>query len=100
MVQKRLAKATIDETVKLLTTDILINAIAARCNPILPLRDVKFTKVKTVRRPKLDMAKLLESHADEKNPIPDSIEGQERIAVVVEVAEETPAADADAAKAE
>lgn len=84
MVQKRLAKVGIDEAVKQLTNDSLINAVAARCNPILPLRDVKFIKVKTVRRPKLDLQKLFDSHGD----VPESIEGQERIAVAVETAEE------------
>lgn len=89
IVQKRLAKANIDDVVKMLTTDVLINSIAARCNPILPLRDVKFTKVKTIRRPKLDVQKLLDSHG----AIPESDEGKERVIIEVAPAEVETAAE-------
>lgn len=87
MVQKKLSKCTIDQTVTQLTSDVLIDSIARRCNPILPLRDMKIIKVKTVRRPKLDTQKLLDSHG----VIPTTIEGEARIveeAVVEEAAVE------------
>jgi small subunit ribosomal protein S3Ae len=86
MVQKRMAKCTIDQAVPLLTSDALVDSLHRRCNPILPLRDVKLTKVKVIRQPKLDVAKLLDSHGD----IPATKEGEARI---VEVAAEEPAAE-------
>jgi small subunit ribosomal protein S3Ae len=98
MVQKKLSKCTIDQAVTQLTSDALQDSLHRRCNPIIPLRDVKVTKVKVIREPKLDMQKLFDSHG----VIPASLEGEARIVEepAVEVAAEAPAAAAaPAAKA-
>ena len=89
MVQKKLSKCTLDQTVQLLMSDSLQDSLYRRCNPILPLRDVKFFKVKVIRQPKLDLVKLLDSHGD----IPASKEGEARI-VEEAVVEAAPAAEA------
>lgn len=79
--QKRFAKLDINQAVKQMTQDVLVDFLHKRCNPIMPLRDVKIRKVKVTRTPKFDMQKLLDSHG----AIPESNEAKERI---VEVAEE------------
>jgi len=84
--QKRLAKLDINQAVTQLTQDTLSDTLYKRCNPILPIRDVKIRKVKVVRTPKFDMQKLLDAHGN----IPASIEADARI---VEVAAEPAAAE-------
>jgi len=90
MVKKRIGSVSLNRAVSLLAHDILSNALQERCNPILPLRDLKICKVKVIRSPKLDTQKLLESHAK----IPDSNEDKPRIVETAAVA--TPAAAAAA----
>jgi len=90
--QKRLAKLDINQTVTQLTQDTLVDALCKRCNPILPIRDVKIRKVKVVRTPKFDVQKLLDS----LGAVPQSIEAEARI---VEVAAEAPAAGTETAVA-
>jgi len=80
--KKRFAKIDLNKAVTQLTQDVLADHLAKRCNPILPLRDVKIRKVKVTRTPKQDAQKLLDSHGT----VPESLEGQARI---VEVAIET-----------
>lgn len=86
MVQKRLAKSDINQTVALLTNDVLADQLHKRCNPILPLRDVKFAKVKVTRTPKFDLQKLMDAHGE----VPESKEG-----IVAEVVEEVAAPAAE-----
>jgi small subunit ribosomal protein S3Ae len=62
MVQKRFAKIDLNQAVTLLTQDILADSLFKRCNPIVPLRDVKIFKAKVIRTPKFDAQKLLDSH--------------------------------------
>jgi small subunit ribosomal protein S3Ae len=81
MIQKRLAKLDINGAVTQLTQDILADALFKRCNPILPLRDVKIRKVKVIRTPKVDTQALAAAHGE----IPASVEGEAR-AEPVEVA--------------
>jgi len=81
MVQKKFAKSTLDQVVTLLKDDVLSDAVSKRCNPILPIRDVKFFKVKVTRRPKYEAQRLLDCHGE----IPVSKEG-EKVEEVVEVA--------------
>jgi len=91
--KKRFAKLDLNGAVTQITQDILADHLAKRCNPIVPLRDLKIRKVKVVRTPKQDTQRLLDSHG----AVPESIEGQARI---VEVAAEAPAAaPAEAEKA-
>lgn len=86
IISSKLAKTDINQAVTLLTNDVLVDALHKRCNAILPLRDVKFSKVKVIRQPKVDIQKLRDAH----EPIPESIEAQAR---VVEEAVEAPAAE-------
>jgi small subunit ribosomal protein S3Ae len=91
--KKRFAKLDLNGAVTQITQDVLADHLAKRCNPIVPLRDLKIRKVKVVRTPKLDTQRLLDSHG----VVPESIEGQARI---VEIAAEAPAAaPAEAEKA-
>jgi len=86
LVLKRLGKAHINQAVTMLTQDILSDLLFKRCNPILPLRDVKIRRVKVIRTPKFDAGKLIDSHGG-LDAIPMSIEDQPR---AVEVVEEAP----------
>lgn len=96
VVQRRLSKADINETVKMITNETLVNFLKKRCNPLFPLRDIQIIQVKVLRTPKFDAVKLMESH---KGSIPQSQEELGRI--VEEVAAEAAPADAKAdAKAE
>jgi small subunit ribosomal protein S3Ae len=90
--QRRLARSDINQAVTQITQDILTNALFKRCNPILPLRDLKIRKVKVIRTPKFEAQKLLDAHGT----IPVSIEDQGREVQVVEA----PAAEKKAEKAE
>lgn len=87
MTAKRLGKSNIDQTVTLLTQGILSDSLYKRCNPIVPLRDVKINFVKVLKTPSFDGAKLLDSHG----VLPVSIEDQARVIA--------PAAEAAAAEA-
>jgi small subunit ribosomal protein S3Ae len=78
LIQRRLSRCDINQAVTLMTQDILSDQIHKRCNPIVPLRDVKIRKVKVIRTPKLDAQKLLDAHG---NKIPASVEEQARIVV-------------------
>jgi len=75
MVKKRIGSVTLNRAVSLLAHDILSDALLERCNPILPLRDLKIYKARIVRSPKLDIAKLIDAHGK----VPDSMEDKPRI---------------------
>jgi len=78
MVQKRFARLSINQAVTEMTTDNLVRGLMIRCNPILPLRELKIRKVKVVRTPALDAKSLLEAHGGEAG-IPETKEDQPRI---------------------
>lgn len=82
MIQKRLAQITLDVAVKELTQDVLADNLFKRCNPILPLRDLKIRKVKVTRLPPLDSQAFKLTHGE----IPESNEGKVAEAAPVEVA--------------
>merc|ERR1712065_74959 len=68
----RLSKLNINDAVTMLMNDVLVDEMSKRCNAIVPLRDVKFSKVKVIRTPKFEMAKLYDAHGE----IPASKEGE------------------------
>lgn len=72
--QARLGKLNINEAVQLILNDVLVDEMSRRCNAIVPLRDVKFAKVKVIRTPKFEIQKLLDSHGE----VPESKEGEAR----------------------
>lgn len=88
--RKRFAKLDLNQAVTQLTQDILSDHLSKRCNPIMPIRDLKIRKVKVIRTPKLDTQRLLDSHG----VVPESIEGQARIVEVAAEAVAAPAAEA------
>lgn len=90
MTKRRLSKVGISEAVALLTRDILADNLFKRCNPIVPMRDLRISKVKVVRTPKYDPQALLTAHG----AIPASIEGE--TVEVEEAAEAAPAVQATA----
>lgn len=75
MIKKRIASVTLNRAVSLLSHDILSDALQERCNPILPLRDLKICKAKLIRSPKQDVSKLIEIHGK----LPESMEDKPRI---------------------
>ena len=91
MVQSRLSKCDLNHAVTLLTQDILSDAIHKRCNPIVPLRDVKIRKVKLIRTPRFDPQRLADAHGT----VPTSMEAEARI---VQVAAEPEKKDEKAAE--
>jgi small subunit ribosomal protein S3Ae len=92
MIKKRISSVSMNRAVSLLSHDILSDALQERCNPILPLRDLKIVKAKVIRSPKLDTQKLFDLHGK----VPESMEDKPR---VVEVAPVVAAAAATAAPA-
>jgi len=83
-----LGKVTINKAVELLLNDVLVSTMQRRCNAIVPLRDVKLLKVKVIRTPKLESAKLFDAHGD----VPESKEAEAREVVEADEAAE-PAAE-------
>jgi len=82
MIRKRILSVTLNRAVSLLSHDILTDALQERCNPILPIRDLKIVKAKVIRSPKLDTVKLVESHGK----LPESQEDKARVVEVAAVA--------------
>jgi small subunit ribosomal protein S3Ae len=72
--QARLSTLTINEATKIILNDVLVDELSKKCNAILPLRDVKFAKVKVIRTPKFEAVKLYEAHGE----IPESKEADAR----------------------
>jgi len=77
LVQKRFAKCDINKAVHELTHDTLTDTLYKRCNSIVPLRDVKLTRVKMLRAPRFDAQKLADAHGE----VPSSMEDQARVVV-------------------
>jgi small subunit ribosomal protein S3Ae len=75
MIKKRVSSVSLNRVVSLLAHDILSDNLFERCNPILPLRDLKIHKAKVVRSPKIDTQKVLELHGK----VPESSEDKPRI---------------------
>jgi small subunit ribosomal protein S3Ae len=86
LIQRRLERSDINDTVKLITNETLTSLMKKRCNPLFPLRDVLIHKIKVLRTPKFDTTKLLEAH---KGEIPQS---SEELGERVDVAEAPAAA--------
>nr|CAJ2480364.1 unnamed protein product [Leishmania braziliensis] len=86
MIKRRLSKVQIKEAVSLLTRNVLSDALVRRCNPIVPLREMRIRKVRVVRTPKFDAQALLNAHGT----IPTSVEADPR--EVEEAVEAAPAA--------
>ncbi|CCW68825.1 unnamed protein product [Phytomonas sp. Hart1] len=82
MTVRWLAKVNINQAVMLLTTNTLTDKLSKRCNPIVPIRDLRIRKVKVVRVPKFDAQALLAAHGE----IPASIESEAREVEVAEAA--------------
>ncbi|EPY20943.1 small subunit ribosomal protein S3Ae [Strigomonas culicis] len=87
MITRRLAKLDISKAVNVITRNILTDALAKRCNTIIPLRDLRIRKVKVTRWPKYDAQSLSNAHGE----IPVSKEADPR---EVEEAVEAPAVEA------
>ena len=71
---QRLSKVSINDAVTMLMNDVLVDEMSKRCNAIVPLRDVKFSKVKVIRTPKFEISRLYDAHGD----IPETKEGEAR----------------------
>ncbi|CAJ1035876.1 putative Ribosomal S3Ae family [Leishmania utingensis] len=84
--KQRLVKWLRKEAVSLLTRNVLSDALVRRCNPIVPLREMRIRKVRVVRTPKFDAQALLNAHGT----IPTSVEADPR--EVEEAVEAAPAA--------
>ncbi|CAD2214641.1 small subunit ribosomal protein S3Ae [Angomonas deanei] len=85
VVNQRLNRVKINEAVNQITRDTLADALAARCNPIVPIRDLRIRKVKVIYFPKSDAQTIANAHGE----IPVSKEADERqVEEAVEVAAE------------
>ena len=80
IVKNRISQQDITKAVNDLTHDVISDLLFKRCNPLLPLRDVKIRKIKMLRTPRVDREELLKNHGE----IPESKEG---LVAEVEVAE-------------
>lgn len=90
--QKRLAKCDINQAVTQLTRDNLVDLLAKRCHPIVPLRDVKITQVKLLKVPRFEAQKLIDAHGE----VPESNEDKARVVVAAPEAPAAPAAEVKA----
>jgi len=66
-ISKEVSSVDLKEVVNKLIPDTIAKDIEKACSKIYPLHDVYLRKVKVLRRPRFDMAKLLELHGDSKN---------------------------------
>ena len=82
MIKKRVAAVSLNRVVSLLAHDILSDSLMERCNPIIPLRDLKVYKAKVIRSPKIDTQKVLDLHGK----VPESMEDKPRIVETAPVA--------------
>jgi len=73
MIQRKFAKLDINTAVRTMTDGSLAKKVESRVNPILPIRDLKIRRVKTVRAG--DGKGLLDAHGK----IPETIEDQPRV---------------------
>ena len=73
MIQRKFAKLDINTAVRCMTDGSLAKKVESRINPILPVRDLRIRRVKTVRFG--DKVSINDAHGK----IPDSIEDQPRI---------------------
>jgi len=79
IIQKKFAKLSINDAVTSMTNDALVATLTSRCNPIIPLRDIKIRKVKVLRTPVLDIKTLSDAHGGESG-VPESLEDKPRVA--------------------
>ena len=96
MIKKRVSSVSLNRVVSLLAHDILSDNLMERCNPIMPLRDLKIHKAKVVRSAKLDTQKVFELHGK----LPESMEDKPRIVEAAPIVAATEAAAAAEVKAE
>lgn len=66
IVQREVAQCDLKEVVNKLLPDSIAQDIKKRCDSVYPLHDVMIRKVKVMKRPKLDIGKLLELHETSK----------------------------------
>merc|ERR1711964_284595 len=70
--QKKVAEGAMKDTVKNLCADTIENDITKHCMRIFPLKDVHIFKAKILKKPKMDIVKLMEIHTncdDEGAPV-------------------------------
>merc|ERR1712000_447247 len=96
MIKKRVSSVSLNRVVSLLAHDILSDNLMERCNPIMPLRDLKIQKAKVVRSPKIDTQKVLDLHGK----LPESMEDKPRIVEAAPIVAATEAAATAEVKAE
>lgn len=73
IIQTQISKVTLQEAMKKLQLDVVTSAITKAAGGLFPIRDTTIRKVKIVKSPKFDHAKLLEIHGGESG-IPNSRE--------------------------
>lgn len=71
IIQRMFKRLELNKVVALLAQDTVSDVLFKRCNPIVPLRDVKIRKVKLIKAPKFDAQKFLDGHG----VVPSSSEG-------------------------
>lgn len=69
IITKEVSTSDLKEVVNKLIPDSMAKDIEKRCASIFPLHDVMIRKVKVLRRPKLDLGKLLELHGGVKTSV-------------------------------
>jgi len=69
IVSKEVQNSDMKELVSKLIPDSIARDIEKACNPIYPLHDVHISKVKVIKRPKIDLHKLAELHGESKTTV-------------------------------
>jgi len=75
IISREVSNGTIKELVEKLIPDSIAIDIQKRCRGIYPMQEVHTRKVKVIKRPKLDKAKLMEAH-DESGKVTDPKTGE------------------------
>lgn len=64
IIQKEASKSDFKEIVKKFNTEIFADQIKKQCEGVYPLQNCFIRKVKVLKKPKFDVSKLMELHAD------------------------------------
>merc|ERR1711917_194196 len=76
IITRDVSSGTVKELVEKLIPDSIADSILKRCRSIYPMQEVHTRKVKVLKRPKLDRARLMEAHEESGGKVTDPKTGE------------------------
>merc|ERR1712002_210585 len=76
IITRDVSSGTVKEPVEKLIPDSIADSILKRCRSIYPMQEVHTRKVKVLKRPKLDKARLMEAHEESGGKVTDPKTGE------------------------